>query len=110
MTAIELERVTVTLGGRAVVDAVDLWVAEGEWVALIGPNGAGKTTMLRAIAGLVPFAGTIALHGRSTREMQRREIARAVAVVPQDPVDAAVDDGRRVRAARSDAPPGRSRS
>ena len=85
MTAIELDRVTVTLGGRAVVDAVDLWVAEGEWVALIGPNGAGKTTMLRAIAGLVPFAGTIALHGRSTREMQRREIARAVAVVPQDP-------------------------
>ena len=57
MSAIGLEGVTVTLGGRRVVDDVDLDIAEGEWVALIGPNGAGKTTLLRAIAGLVPFDG-----------------------------------------------------
>jgi iron complex transport system ATP-binding protein len=85
MTAIELDRVTVTLGGRPVVDAIDLRVAEGEWVALIGPNGAGKTTMLRAIAGLVPHTGGIALHGLFTSAMSRRDIARSVAVVPQEP-------------------------
>ena len=85
MSAIALEGVTVTLGDRPVVDHVDVRIAEGEWVALIGPNGAGKTTMLRAIAGLVPFEGAIALHGTATGSMHRREIARTVAVVPQAP-------------------------
>ena len=66
---IELEGVTVELGGRPVVDGVDLEVGEGEWIALIGPNGAGKTTLLRAIARLVPFAGSIALGGKSTASM-----------------------------------------
>lgn len=85
MNAIELTNVTVVLGGRPVVDGVDAAVAEGEWVALIGPNGAGKTTLLRAIARLVPFAGSIALEGRATSEMRRAELSRLLAVVPQEP-------------------------
>lgn len=60
-------------------------VADGEWVALIGPNGAGKTTLLRALARLVPFAGEIELDGRPLRELGRGELARLVAVVPQEP-------------------------
>lgn len=85
MNAIELRRVTVELGGRPVVDRVEAVVAPGEWLALIGPNGAGKTTLLRAIARLVPFAGSIVVDGRSTSEMQRAVLSRLLAVVPQDP-------------------------
>jgi iron complex transport system ATP-binding protein len=85
MNAIELEQATVVLGGREVVDRIDATVAEGEWIALIGPNGAGKTTLLRAIARLVRFSGEIALWGRSTRELGRAELARLIAVVPQQP-------------------------
>ena len=48
---------TVRLGGRTVLDRVDLTLAGGESVALLGPNGAGKTTLLRALLGLVPLAG-----------------------------------------------------
>lgn len=85
MNAIELTNVTVVLGGRPVVDGVDAAVLEGEWLALIGPNGAGKTTLLRAIARLIPFAGSIALEGRGTSEMHRSELSRLLAVVPQEP-------------------------
>jgi len=85
VTAIELKDVTVVLGGRPVVDGIDASVAEGEWLALIGPNGAGKTTLLRAIARLVSFSGLIALGGRSVREVPRVELARLIAVVPQEP-------------------------
>ena len=85
MTAIGLRHVTVELGGRAVVRDVDLDVAEGEWVALIGPNGAGKTTLLRSIARLVPFSGSIELDGRDTEGLARAELARLLAVVPQEP-------------------------
>jgi iron complex transport system ATP-binding protein len=82
---IELNNVTVRLGGRPVVDGVDLDVGEGEWVGLIGPNGAGKTTLLRAVAGLVPFEGSIVLGGRVAGELKRRELAQLLAVVPQEP-------------------------
>ena len=85
MSAIALERLTVVLGDRPVVDRIDLEVAGGEWLALIGPNGAGKTTLLRAIARLVPYSGSIELEGRDAREMHRTELSRLVAVVPQDP-------------------------
>jgi iron complex transport system ATP-binding protein len=85
VSAIELADVTVVLGGRPVVDRVDAAVAEGEWLALIGPNGAGKTTLLRAIARLVPYAGSIALEGRVISEMPRAELSRMLAVVPQEP-------------------------
>ena len=82
---IELRGVTIALGGRPVVDGVDAAVAEGEWLALIGPNGAGKTTLLRAVAGLVPFTGSIEIGGRPIEELRRSELSRLVAVVPQEP-------------------------
>ncbi len=83
---LSVERVTVELGGRPVVDGVSFAVEHGEWVTLIGPNGAGKSTLLRAIAGLVPHSGTIALDGRPIRKLKRRDLARRVAVVPQVPL------------------------
>jgi iron complex transport system ATP-binding protein len=85
VTAIELADVTVVLGGRPVVDGVDLSVADGEWLALIGPNGAGKTTVLRSVARLVPYSGSIRLAGRPTEAMHRTELSRLLAVVPQEP-------------------------
>ena len=86
MTAIALEDVRVTLGGQLIVDRIELEIAEGEWVALIGPNGAGKTTLLRAIAGLVRYEGTVLIHDRDARSLRRRELARQIAVVPQEPL------------------------
>ncbi|TAM99570.1 MAG: ATP-binding cassette domain-containing protein, partial [Rhodanobacteraceae bacterium] len=47
----------VAYGDVHVLDAIDLEIARGEFVALIGPNGAGKTTLLHAIAGTVPMCG-----------------------------------------------------
>jgi branched-chain amino acid transport system ATP-binding protein len=48
-----------------VLRELSLDVAEGEFVALLGRNGAGKTTTMRAIAGLVPFQGSIMFKGRA---------------------------------------------
>jgi ABC-type multidrug transport system ATPase subunit len=59
--ALDLKGVSVVLDGSRVVEDFSLSVEAGEWVGLIGPNGAGKTTVLRAIAGLVPYTGGIAV-------------------------------------------------
>jgi cobalamin transport system ATP-binding protein len=85
MNALELDDVTVTLGGADVVSGVSATFAAGEWAVVIGPNGAGKTTLLRAVAGLVPCEGSIRLLGRETSSLRRRELARMLAVVPQAP-------------------------
>lgn len=70
---------------RLVLSDVSLSVDRGSVVGLLGPNGSGKTTLLRAIAGvLTPARGTIHLDGRSVASMPRRELARHVAVVPQE--------------------------
>ncbi|WP_051804712.1 ABC transporter ATP-binding protein [Streptomyces griseus] len=59
-----LDGATVRFGARAVLDAVDLTVAEHEIVCVLGPSGSGKSTLLRAVAGLQPLdAGRVLLGG-----------------------------------------------
>jgi len=62
---LSLEAATVRLGGRPVLDAVGLDVAEHEVVCVLGPSGSGKSTLLRAVAGLQPLdSGRVLLGGR----------------------------------------------
>ncbi len=82
---IVLEHVSIGYGGEPVVRGVSLVVPPGGWLTLIGPNGAGKTSVLRAVAGLLSHDGCIALNGVATRDLAPREIARRVAIVPQEP-------------------------
>jgi iron complex transport system ATP-binding protein len=82
---IRLEHVSIGYGGAPVVRDVSLIVPSGGWLTLIGPNGAGKTSVLRAVAGLVGHEGSIALGGVATNDLTPRELARRVAIVPQEP-------------------------
>jgi iron complex transport system ATP-binding protein len=83
---IELEGVTVELGGRPVLDEVTMRVEEGGWTTLIGANGAGKTTLLRAVAAAVACGGSVAVAGRDPRRVPVPQRARDVAIVWQAPL------------------------
>jgi iron complex transport system ATP-binding protein len=83
---IELRSLTVRFAGTEAVRDVSLEVGAEEWLMLIGPNGAGKTSVLRALCGLLPFGGEALLDGQDVRELGRRELARLIAFVPQNPV------------------------
>jgi iron complex transport system ATP-binding protein len=80
---LELEGVSVALGGTDIVRGASLRLSPGRLVALAGPNGAGKTTLLRAIAGLVPAAGKVRLGGREITDIPRAERARLMSYLPQ---------------------------
>jgi iron complex transport system ATP-binding protein len=70
---------------RLVLDDVSLSVERGDIVGLLGPNGSGKTTLLGTIAGLLkPERGEVRFYGQPVQSLSRRELARHLAVVPQD--------------------------
>jgi zinc transport system ATP-binding protein len=61
----------VVLGGRRVLDEVDVRVEPGEFVAVLGANGSGKTTLVRTLVGLVPMAaGRLELFGTPLRSFR----------------------------------------
>jgi len=62
---LEIEGLHKMLGGRSIIERLDMEVRPGELVSLLGPSGCGKTTTLRMIAGfLTPDAGSIKVGGR----------------------------------------------
>jgi len=68
--ALQLAALTKRFGSATAVDAIDLSVADGEFVTLLGPSGCGKTTTLNMIAGfLTPDGGHIRLQGRSVEAL-----------------------------------------
>jgi len=71
--------------GRDVLRGIDLEVEGGEILGVLGANGSGKTTLLRCLAArLAPQAGSVTVDGSSLRGMPPRQLARRLAVVPQE--------------------------
>lgn len=85
-TRLAAEAVSAGYGARVVLDDVSLELEAGDVVGVIGPNGGGKTTLVRVLAGAVaPVRGAVTLGGQPLVTFARREIARRLAVVAQDP-------------------------
>jgi len=82
---LETRALTCRYGEREALRRVDLVAEAGSLTAILGPNGAGKSTLLRALAGLIPFEGEVLLDGAPLSSLERRQVARAIAVVAQDP-------------------------
>jgi zinc/manganese transport system ATP-binding protein len=83
---LSVDEVSVTLGGRRILDGVSFNVTAGQFTGLLGSNGAGKTTLLRVILGLQRVtAGRVAVqtdphHGGGGRTSGR---GRSIGYVPQ---------------------------
>ena len=77
--AIEVEKVSVSIAGVAVLDDVSFTINHGSMVGLVGPNGAGKSTLFRTILGLIPVdTGRIRVHGAGFSE-----VAGELSYIPQ---------------------------
>jgi phospholipid/cholesterol/gamma-HCH transport system ATP-binding protein len=71
---IEFKNITKRLGGRAVLDGIDLMIYEGQVTVLIGKSGSGKSVLLKHIIGLLePDEGEILFRGRPVKGMSRGE-------------------------------------
>ena len=82
---ISARNIAVRLGGRAILDDVNLDVTPGEVLALVGPNGAGKSTLLSVLSGdRKPDSGTVTIDGRELGSIRHGELARLRAVLTQE--------------------------
>jgi iron complex transport system ATP-binding protein len=85
MAKVEAEKVRFRYNGTWVLRDLSFAIEEGEFFGIIGPNGSGKTTLLKVIDGLLmPQGGRVCIDGKDVRAMKRNDIAKQVAVVPQD--------------------------
>lgn len=79
--ALEIDRISLTRAGRAILDELSVSALPGRITALLGPNGAGKTTTIRCCTGLLtPDSGTVRILGHNPVTAASRGL---VGVMPQ---------------------------
>ena len=85
--SLALKNVSISLGGRRLVNSVNLDLNPGEVVGLLGPNGAGKTTTFNLVIGLLrPDAGQVVMDGRDVETLPMPQRARlGLGYLPQEP-------------------------
>jgi iron complex transport system ATP-binding protein len=85
MSIIDAQNINFSYSTIPIMEDLSLTIEEAQVVAVIGPNGSGKTTLLKIINGtLNPNSGQMLIDGRDTRSWPRKDLAKTVAIVPQE--------------------------
>ena len=80
---LKIQSLSVSYGSRRILHDISLDVQSGEVLALIGPNGAGKSTLVRAVSGVIPYAGHVRTNGDDFASLSTIQRAKYIATVPQ---------------------------
>ena len=84
MVLLSLEAVDFSYGNSFRLEDINLRVERGDFIGIIGPNGSGKSTLIKLMAGyLRPDKGSVCLEGQLLAKLERKAVARKVAVVSQ---------------------------
>lgn len=87
MALLFAEKLHIAYGDKLIVDGLYLTVPEGKVTALVGANGSGKSTILKTMARIMkPQKGGVFLDGKSIHRMQTKDVAKQLAILPQNPV------------------------
>jgi len=82
---LEIESLYFEYDERMVLSDISFSISKGDFVSIIGPNGSGKSTLLKNLASILkPIKGNIKLEGKKIDEYRAKELARKMALVPQD--------------------------
>jgi osmoprotectant transport system ATP-binding protein len=83
--AIEFRNVSLSTGGRSILDRVSLSLDQGSTTAILGRSGSGKTTLLRMVNRLIsPTSGEVLVHGRNVASADLIGLRRGIGYVIQE--------------------------
>lgn len=83
--SLEFCNIDVTLGDKHILRGISGTFEAGSVSGLLGPNGVGKSTLLRTLAGIAPYRGTVHAVGQDLARLSARRRAHLLAMVPQHP-------------------------
>lgn len=82
--SVEVKNLSFSYRARSVLTNVSFTAERGRLLSVLGPNGVGKSTLFRCILGLLKgYTGQILVDGADAKSLTARELARAVAYIPQ---------------------------
>jgi len=84
-TIIEGENIRFSYDGVEVLKGINISIGKGKIIGLLGANGAGKSTLLKILSGILnPKSGRLFYNGREIKRLDKREIAKRIAYIPQN--------------------------
>lgn len=83
MSPIELRNVSLSRNNAVILQNINLTIPGGEWTSIVGPNGAGKSTLVQALAGLLPYEGSIQIGGAELRSIAIKARAQQITWLEQ---------------------------
>lgn len=87
MYALQVENLQFGYRKQLVLKGLSFKIEKGNFISIIGPNGSGKSTLLKTLNQLYsPSAGSILIGGTNINRLKKKELARKVALVPQDTI------------------------
>ncbi|MUG46813.1 ABC transporter ATP-binding protein [Paenibacillus woosongensis] len=86
MIGLNTSHLNIAYGDRLIVEDLNISIPKGKITALVGANGSGKSTVLKTMARILqPKSGTVLLNGKSIHKQSTREVAKQLAILPQNP-------------------------
>ncbi len=86
-TIIDCTNLSFSYNGTEILSEINLSTSPGKMLGILGANGAGKSTLLKILCGVLkPKSGDALFNGNSISKMDRRDIARGIAYIPQNPM------------------------
>lgn len=87
MSRLFAEKLNITYGDKVIVQDLQLQIPSEQITSLVGANGSGKSTLLKTMARIMkPNRGGVFLDGKSIHKMPTREVAKQLALLPQNPI------------------------
>ncbi|MNZ86098.1 putative siderophore transport system ATP-binding protein YusV [compost metagenome] len=86
MISLKTSHLDIAYEDRLIVEDLNISIPEGKVTALVGANGSGKSTILKTMARILqPKGGSVLLDGKSIHKQSTREVAKQLAILPQNP-------------------------
>jgi len=83
--SIKIENLSFAYDEDLVLKSIDLAFVKSGFTSIVGPNGSGKSTLLKQISGILkPSQGSLIINGENIKTINKKDIAKLMAVVPQN--------------------------